>query len=147
LLATLDRVRGVASDLAELLRGRGMRVTSQRLVIHRALQEHGGHLTAEQVHDLVEPALPGVTQQTVYSTLALLADLGVARRVAAPGPSTRFEARTDEHHHAVCERCGAVEDLHVRVPVSRAVGAARESGFAPATAAVTVLGLCARCAA
>ena len=122
-----------------------MRVTSQRLLIDRALREHGGHLSAEQVHELVDPGLPGVTQQTVYSTLALLADLGVARRVAAPGASTRFEARTDEHHHMVCERCGAVEDLDARVSVAKAVGAARDSGFVPSSASVTVLGLCAVC--
>ena len=86
---------GLGPELSELLRTRGMRVTSQRLLIDRALRDHGGHLTAEQVHELVEPVLPGVTPTTtIYSTLALLADLGVARRVAAPGPSTRFEART-----------------------------------------------------
>jgi Fe2+ or Zn2+ uptake regulation protein len=135
------------ADLSELLRERGMRVTSQRVLIDRALRDDGGHLTAEQVHDLVEPALPGVTQQTVYSTLALLAELGVARRVSAPGASTRFEAPTDDHHHMVCERCGAIEDLHVKVPVSRAVGASRERGFTPASASVTVLGLCAACSA
>jgi Fe2+ or Zn2+ uptake regulation protein len=133
------------ADLTQLLRERGLRVTSQRLVIERVLRDHGGHLTAEQVHDLVEPALPGVTQQTVYSTLALLTELGVARRVPAPGPSTRFEAHVDDHHHMVCERCGAVEDLHVRVPVARAVGLASESGFSPSSASVTVLGLCATC--
>jgi Fe2+ or Zn2+ uptake regulation protein len=135
------------AELSDLLHEHGLRVTSQRLLIERALRDHGGHLTAEQVHELVEPALPGVTQQTVYSTLALLAELGVARRVSAPGPSTRFEARTDDHHHMVCERCGAVEDLHVRVPVKRVVGAATERGFAPSGASVTVLGLCAACAA
>ena len=134
-------------QLTDLLRERGMRVTSQRLLIERALRDHGGHLSAEQVHELVEPSLPGVTQQTVYSTLALLSDLGVARRVSAPGPSARFEARTDDHHHMVCERCGAIEDLHVKVPVSRAVGASRERGFTPASASVTVLGLCAACSA
>jgi Fe2+ or Zn2+ uptake regulation protein len=133
------------AELAELLREHGMRVTSQRLLIHRALVEHGGHLSAEQVHELVQSSLPGVTQQTVYSTLALLADLGVARRVAAPGGSTRFEARTDQHHHMVCERCGAVEDLEVRVPVGKALGASRESGFAPDSASVVVVGLCAAC--
>jgi Fe2+ or Zn2+ uptake regulation protein len=133
-------------DLSELLHDSGMRVTSQRLVIHRALADHGGHLTAEQVHELVQPALPGVTQQTVYTTLALLADLGVARRVAAPGSSARFEARTDAHHHAVCERCGAIEDLDVRVPVAKALGAARESGFTPTNTTVVVAGLCADCA-
>jgi Fe2+ or Zn2+ uptake regulation protein len=134
-------------DLSELLRERGMRVTSQRLLIERALREHGGHLTAEQVHDLVEPSLPGVTQQTVYSTLALLAELGVARRVAAPGSSTRFEAVDGDHHHMICERCGAIEDLHVRVPLGAATRASRDAGFVPASAGVTVLGLCARCAA
>jgi Fur family transcriptional regulator, stress-responsive regulator len=135
------------ADLSELLRERGMRVTSQRMLIERALRDHGGHLTAEQVHQLVEPGLPGVTQQTVYSTLALLTDLGVARRVSAPGPSARFEARVDDHHHMVCQRCGAVEDLNVRVPVSRALGASRDRGFVPESASVTVLGLCAACAA
>jgi Fe2+ or Zn2+ uptake regulation protein len=134
-------------DLRELLRERGMRVTSQRLLIDRALRDHGGHLTAEQVHELVEPVLPGVTQQTVYSTLALLSDLGVARRVSAPGPSARFEARTDDHHHMVCERCGAIEDLDVRVPMAGAAGASRKCGFAPTSASVTVLGLCAACSA
>src|SRR5215211_6952363 len=124
-----------------------MRVTSQRLLIDRALREHGGHLSAEQVHELVDPGLPGVTQQTVYSTLALLADLGVARRVAAPGSSTRFEAVADDHHHMICERCGAIEDLHVRVPLGAATRASRDAGFVPASAGVTVLGLCARCAA
>jgi Fe2+ or Zn2+ uptake regulation protein len=133
-------------DLSTLLHEQGMRVTSQRLVIHRALVEHGGHVSAEQVHELVQPALPGVTQQTVYSTLALLADLGVARRVAVPGASARFEARTEDHNHTVCERCGAIEDLDVRVPVARALGASRESGFAPAGASVVVVGLCADCA-
>jgi Fe2+ or Zn2+ uptake regulation protein len=135
------------AELSELLHERGMRVTSQRLLIERVLREHGGHLTAEQVHELVGPALPGVTQQTVYSTLALLADLGVARRVAAPGPSTRFEAVGADHHHMICERCGAIEDLEARVPLGAAARAARDSGFVPASAGVTVLGLCARCAA
>ena len=119
------------SELNELLRERGMRVTSQRLLIERALRDHGGHLSAEQVHELVEPSLPGVTQQTVYSTLALLTELGVARRVAAPGASARFETRIDDHHHMVCGRCGAIEDIDTRVPVGRAMRAARDAGFVP----------------
>jgi Fe2+ or Zn2+ uptake regulation protein len=134
-------------ELSDLLRERGMRVTSQRLLIERALRDHGGHLTAEQVHELVDPSLPGVTQQTVYSTLALLTELGVARRVAAPGGSARFEARVDDHHHMLCQSCGAIEDIDARVPVGRAVGAARDTGFVPESASVTVVGLCAACAA
>jgi Fe2+ or Zn2+ uptake regulation protein len=134
-------------ELTALLRARGMRVTSQRLLIARAIRDHGGHLSSEQLYAIVAPALPGVSQQTVYSTLALLSDLGVARRVAVPGATTRFEARLDEHHHMVCERCGTLEDLDARVPVARALDASRAAGFSPRSASVTVLGLCAACAA
>ena len=132
--------------LKELLRARGMRVTSQRLVIHRALREHGGHLSSEQVHAIVSPTLPGVSQQTVYSTLGLLSQLGVARRVPVPGGTARFEARVDDHHHTVCDRCGAVEDLDVRVPVAPALDAARARGFHASSASLAVAGLCSRCA-
>jgi Fur family transcriptional regulator, stress-responsive regulator len=132
--------------LRELLRTRGMRVTSQRLVIHRALREQAGHLSSEQVHAIVSPTLPGISQQTVYSTLGLLAQLGVARRVPVPGGTARFEARVDDHHHMVCERCGALEDLEVRVPVAQALDASRAAGFEASSASLTVLGLCSRCA-
>ena len=132
--------------LKKLLRTHGMRVTSQRLVIHRALREHGGHLTSEQVHAIVAPTLPGVSPQTVYSTLALLTQLGVARRVPVPGGTARFEARVDDHHHMVCERCGALEDLDVRVAVGPAIDAARAKGFEASSASLAVLGLCSRCA-
>ena len=133
-------------ELTDLLHARGMRVTSQRLLIHRALREQGGHLTSEQVHAIVSPRLPGVSQQTVYSALALLTELGVARRVPVPGGSARFEARVDDHHHTLCERCGALDDLDVRVTATRALDAARAAGFEPHRAALTVLGLCAACA-
>ena len=134
-------------DLTALLRSRGMRVTSQRVLIYRALVERGGHLSAERVHEAVAPVLPGVSQQTVYSTLQLLADLGLARRVVAAGGSTRFETRLDEHHHLACERCGAVVDLDVDVAVEPALAAARATGFEPGFASLTVLGRCAGCAA
>jgi hypothetical protein len=44
-------------------------------------------------------------------------------------------------------RCGRLEDLDARVPVARALDASRVLRFAPRLASVTVLGLCAACAA
>jgi Fe2+ or Zn2+ uptake regulation protein len=133
-------------DLPTLLRERGMRVTSQRLLIDEALRRQGGHRSAEQVHEAVASALPGVSHQTVYATLQLLADLGVARRVPTAKGSTRFETRLDEHHHMACEQCGQIVDLDVHVPVQEALAAARAGGFQPGFAALTVMGRCPRCA-
>ena len=133
--------------LTTLLRGRGLRVTSQRLLIHRVLRQLGGHVSIERVHEVVRPQLPGVSQQTVYSTMQLLADLGVARRVLTHTGPCLFEARDDGHHHAVCERCGRVADIEADVALDPALAAAREGRFTPTSAALTILGVCEDCRA
>jgi Fe2+ or Zn2+ uptake regulation protein len=105
--------------LSELLRDRGQRVTSQRLLIHRFVREHDGHLTAEQVLAGVADALPGTALPTVYATLELFEELGLVRRVQTGGGTMVFDPRTDPHHHVTCRRCGAVEDVEAAVGHSR----------------------------
>src|SRR3954468_9719053 len=72
--------------LVAALRARGQRVTSQRLVIGRLLRELDRHVTAEEVLRRASEQLPGVSLPTVYATLDLLTELGVARRVSVGGP-------------------------------------------------------------
>jgi Fur family ferric uptake transcriptional regulator len=132
-------------ELTELLRSRDLRVTSQRLLIHRALRNLAGHVSAEQIYEEVGPSLPGITQQTVYSTLQLLSELGVARRVIAPSGPAKFETRLEEHHHMGCRECGALVDLDERVELQALLDGAREAGFQAESAMVTVVGLCADC--
>src|SRR3954453_23870518 len=103
------------SRLGAALRDRGQRVTSQRLVIHRVLHDLAGHVTADDVLSAVSDRLPGLSLPTVYATLELLEDLGMAGRVAVPGGPARYDARTAPHHHLVCARCGRVDDLEADV--------------------------------
>src|SRR5215213_611486 len=92
------------SQLSSALRERGQRVTSQRLVIHRALREQNRHMSADEVLGEVEQRLPGLSLPTVYATLELLDELGLVRRVGPAGGRILFDSRLDEHHHAVCSR-------------------------------------------
>jgi Fur family ferric uptake transcriptional regulator/Fur family peroxide stress response transcriptional regulator len=137
---TLDR------DLAERLRARGQRVTSQRLVIHRMLRERERHVTAEEVLIEVGTTLPGTSLPTVYATLELFEQLGLVRRVPVGGGTVLFDTRTGEHHHLVCRDCGAVRDLDTAIDASAALAAARDAGFAPERAGLVVQGRCAACA-
>jgi Fe2+ or Zn2+ uptake regulation protein len=75
-----------------VLRRRGMRVTSPRLVIHRLVLERDRHVTAEEVRDAVAASLPGVSLPTVYATLELLEELGIVRRVEAGRSAVRAAA-------------------------------------------------------
>jgi Fe2+ or Zn2+ uptake regulation protein len=131
--------------LSELLRERGQRVTSQRLVINRFLHAHRGHLTAEQVLAGVADALPGTALPTVYATLELFEELGVVRRVQTGGGTMVFDPRTDPHHHLTCRRCGAVEDVEAPVELAGVLRRARRAGFGAEHAEVVVSGLCRDC--
>ncbi|HEX3318984.1 MAG TPA: Fur family transcriptional regulator [Solirubrobacteraceae bacterium] len=133
--------------LTDALHERGMRVTPQRLVIHEALQHLDRHATAEQVRDEVAGRLPGVSLPTVYATLDLLEELGLARRVRAGSGAVLYDPHTKPHQHALCRSCGTVEDLEADVDATGALTAARQAGFEPEGADTVVTGLCAACAA
>src|SRR5256885_11188151 len=122
------------SELAELLRERGYRATSQRIVIHETLRDAGRHLTAEQVLSMVGARLPGISLPTVYATLEVLQELGLIRRVHTP-TKLLFDPRSDEHAHALCRRCGRVEDVEARADLSAALARARRGGYEPHAAA------------
>jgi Fe2+ or Zn2+ uptake regulation protein len=134
----------MTADLATELRSRGHRVTPQRLMIHRALVELGRHASAEEVLERVD--LPTASLPTVYATLDLLAELGFARRISARSGATLYDPRVVPHHHLVCRRCGAIEDLDAQVDTAGALRAARRKGFRPADAELVVSGLCSSCA-
>ncbi|MEA2295841.1 MAG: Fur family transcriptional regulator, stress-responsive regulator [Solirubrobacteraceae bacterium] len=133
--------------LTAALRERGLRVTSQRILINRVLHELYEHVTAEEVLDAVADRLPGVSLPTVYATLDLLEELGEIRRVAIPGGPALFDRRTSPHHHMVCRACGRAEDIDAEVDLGGALRSARRRGFSSRDAQVLVTGMCEECTA
>jgi Fe2+ or Zn2+ uptake regulation protein len=133
------------STLSAALRERGQRVTPQRLVVARVLDELRRHATADMVFGEVSARMPGVSLPTVYATLDLLEELGLVARVASEGGAVVYDPRADAHHHLVCRSCGAIEDIDADVETAAALSAARAGGFTPESAQVVVKGLCAAC--
>ena len=150
--ARSDRAEGTAAAVAEAadarltaaLRERGQRVTSQRLVIHRLLRELDRHVTADEVLRRAGERLPNVSLPTVYATLDLLTDLGLARRVSVGGP-VLYDPRPDDHAHVRCRACGRIDDLDLTIDETAVIKAARAAGYAPEGAELVVEGLCPSC--
>jgi Fe2+ or Zn2+ uptake regulation protein len=134
------------AKLIDRLRGRGLRVTSQRLVIHRVLCAQPQHMTAEQVLASVSDMLPGTSLPTVYATLELLERLQLVRRVGTGNGAVLFDSRVTPHAHTACRRCGAVADLDMTTSPEPVLRRARDGGFVPDHAQVVVWGLCPDCA-
>ncbi len=89
----------------------GLACTAQRLAIYAALANMDGHPTAEAVFDAVQPAMPTISRDTVYRTLALFEELGLLDRVQVSAHSVRYEPNLHPHHHLVCNVCGEVADF------------------------------------
>lgn len=134
------------SSLAAALRDRSQRVTPQRLMVARVMSDLDTHVTAEAVFDEVSRRMPGVSLPTVYATLDLLEGVGLIDRVTTERGAVVYDPRTDEHHHLVCRRCGAIMDVEAPLEAGALLAAARSAGFAPDHAQVVVRGLCAACA-
>jgi Fe2+ or Zn2+ uptake regulation protein len=133
-------------DLVGLLRARGQRVTSQRLVILRELRRRDRHATADEIYGAVRRDLPGTSVPTIYATLDLLVELGLARKLDVGVGVSLYDARIDPHQHTVCRRCGRIDDLDGPLQAHALMRAATEAGFRPDGAELVIHGLCAACA-
>jgi Fe2+ or Zn2+ uptake regulation protein len=134
------------AEISELLRERGLRATSQRVVMHRLLRDRNRHVSAEELLSEASEQLPGVSLPTVYATLELFEQLGIVRRVNGGGGTLLWDTRAEAHGHMICHRCGRIEDMEIPVDLERARRSAARAGFEPDRAEVVVSGLCASCA-
>lgn len=91
---------------------RGVKLTHQRMVIYRELAASFDHPDAERVYENVRRQIPTISLDTVYRTLALLADMGLVMAIGAPRERVRFDANVDIHHHFICSACGSAADVH-----------------------------------
>jgi len=132
--------------LVDTLRGVGYRLTPQRLMILSAMHERRGHISAEEVHELLKERYPYIDISTIYRNLHLLKRLGLIHEARLEGGIVRYElARGEQHHHLVCRRCGRTFALaHDLLEPLRA--ALKESyGFEAEFEHLAIFGLCADC--
>ncbi|MEE8600429.1 Fur family transcriptional regulator [Euzebya tangerina] len=134
-----------ASDVESALRSEGHRVTGPRLAVWRALTESDGHLTAEELAGHVEAIDPTVNVASVYRSLGLFEELGIARQSQLGDGGARWEiAHPDEHFHMVCRACGTV-DHHRGSLVQAVTDHLAGHGFQAEQVELIVTGLCTRC--
>lgn len=134
-------------ELEQILRSRGYRLTNQRRAIVREL-ENGRHLSAEEMYEHLRGDHPELGLSTVYRTLDLLTELGVARKDDFGEGYSRYELATERmHHHARCEECGRVIEFNEELMEYLALQVERETGFVTDWHEITLHGRCAECAA
>jgi Fur family ferric uptake transcriptional regulator len=104
-----EMIREAQGILLRHLKRVGLKHTAQRDTILRAFLETREHLSTEQLHRLVKAQDPKIGFTTVYRTLKLLAECGLASEVAFLDGIARYEHQYNRrsHHHMVCTECGS----------------------------------------
>lgn len=133
-------------ELRATLREVGLRATAQRIAVLSVLRDTPEHLSVDRVTEGVRARLGTVSTQAVYDVLDALTSTGLARRIEPAGSPALFESRVaDNHHHVVCRRCGAVEDIDCAVGAAPCLEASDTGGFKLDEAEITFWGLCPDC--
>ena len=144
---------GCAAVMMQVLRGelreRELPFTHQREAIAQILFESTRHLSADDVAAALRQRGEHAGKATVYRTLALLVELGLATEHDFDEGFKRYETQVGaaQHDHLICTECGRVSTFkHAELDRVLAEGAA-EYGFEAITRQVKVFGTCSESAA
>lgn len=99
-----------AGALQDYLRHKGLKVTHQREEIARTFLRSTRHLSAEELYRQIQKIHPEVGLSTIYRTLKLLVEAGLASQREFGDGITRYEpvAGGRHHDHLICVNCGAI---------------------------------------
>ena len=100
-------------SLEEACAARGMRMTEQRRIIARVLEQAVDHPDVEEVYRRASAIDSNISISTVYRTVKLFDDAGMIARLDFRDGRSRYEPLPDEHHdHLIDFRTGAVVEFH-----------------------------------
>jgi Fur family peroxide stress response transcriptional regulator len=121
-------------------------LTKQREVVLQVVREAEHHLTANEVFEEAKRRLPTISFATVYNSLRYLKEAGhIAEIQFGFSGANRFDAKTTRHDHAICNKCGKLIDIDLKMPDELVKLAVKLSKFKPESLELTLRGLCPDC--
>src|SRR5262249_30005378 len=124
-----------------------LKSTSQRDDIARVFFATNRHISVEELYREVKKVNPRVGYATVYRTVRLLRESGLAAERHFHDGEARFETVEEAHHHdhLICERGGGIGESANDAIDQRRGEAAQRLGFAISRHKMELYGICADC--
>jgi Fur family ferric uptake transcriptional regulator len=139
----------VRSRLARFISERGLKQSRQRDAVADAFFDMPGHVSADELVERVRAVDARVSVATVYRTLKLLGESGLAIPRHFGEGQTRWESAVGRghHDHLICTRCGAIVEFENDEIERLQALVARRHGFAVERHRLELYGRCAACRA
>jgi Fur family ferric uptake transcriptional regulator len=142
--ASPDVSKRAHRQLADHLGKHGLKQTRQRDAILDAFLASEGHMTSEELYERVRQEHPEVGAATIYRTLKLFCDAGIARAHAFRDGVTLYERAGEHHDHLICTQCGEIIEFESDVIAREQERIAERYGFALARRRHILYGICTR---
>src|SRR3954462_1628283 len=115
----------------EYLEQKKQKFTSHRELILENFIANEGHRSVEDIYRAVREKDPRIGYTTVYRTMKLLADSGLAREIDLADGITRYEHlyNHDHHDHMICMQCGTSLEFYNAEIESIQDAASEQLGF------------------
>ncbi|MGH7860517.1 MAG: Fur family transcriptional regulator [Candidatus Binatia bacterium] len=130
------------------LKERGLKATSQRDDIARVFFASERHISVEELYAEVKKVNPRVGYATVYRTLRLLKECGLAAERHFNDGEARYERAESEkrpHDHFICERCNRIVEFSSPENDALHQGIASRLGFVITRHRLELYGICREC--
>ncbi len=124
----------------------GLKSTRQRDAVAEVFFSTSGHISAEELYLKVTKLHPGIGLTTVYRTLKLLTEAGLAKERRFGDQGVYEKEDTARHHdHLICTRCGKIVEFKEPAIEELQEDVARRFGFAVIDHKMELYGLCRSC--
>lgn len=100
----------------KLLKENNIKITPQRLIVLKYLEEHPIHPTAEKIFSDLKSNNPSLSKTTIYNTLETLNEHGIIQSITISGSELRYDLFSGMHHHFLCKKCGKIIDIDIACP-------------------------------
>src|SRR3982751_4842199 len=142
-----DEFRDEKAILLEHLQRSGLRRTGQRDLILEIFLRTEEHLSSEDLYGLVKKKDPTVGFTTIYRTLRLLTEAGLAREVRFGDNKTYYEHHYnhDHHDHMICTECGKIIEFFSAQIEELQDKMAEQFGFRLTNHSLRMWGICEDC--
>jgi Fur family ferric uptake transcriptional regulator len=137
----------VKDDFRAYLAEQGLKSTRQRELVLDEFLRDGSHLSTEELYLRLRKKHPGIGYATVYRTLRLFAECGIAEQRHFGDGQTRYEsAVVDEHHdHLICTICGKITEFEEPQIEKLQEKVAKQHGFSIDRHRLEIYGRCSDC--
>ena len=115
--------------LTRYLEEHNLKHTKQREAILEVFLTATGHITSEEIYQRVRAQHANIGYTTVYRTMKLLCDAGLASERHFDDGITRYEIAHEHHDHLVCVRCGKIIEFECSMIESTQDEIAARYGF------------------